>query len=238
MREDTLFSATVTDGMITVNDIPSNSKSNMAITTEDFMYEKLSGLITDEHTSPEFIVLLWKELWAANEDKISAENRMRLLNLIIDGNGNNHGVGYLKLAASVSEDVIRASDNTRKVSNYKAHLNLLETLFIKTGFDSPAQVDNDTVFKLLSLFEDKNCLYWCRLITEARAFPIAPIIHFAINGRRSVQLGIKRTRTDHARQRAIEILSEENDEDFSSVPDTWLWSILKWDWMAENQFDL
>lgn len=222
----------MSNGMITASDISDDQKPSIVTTMEDFVYEKLSELIVDERTSPEFIVLLWKELWAADESKISAANRMVLLNLIVSK--NTHGVSYLELIASVFDSIIEVSDYSENINTHRSHVNLLESLFINTVYDSPEQVDADTISTLLPLFENKTCIYWSRLIVESGAFPISLAIDAALDGHTAVQVGIRSQRMDDVRKEAIKILSEGTDEDFSSVPDAWLWSILKWDWLLET----
>lgn len=203
--------------------------SIMQLHKERLMYKSLTKLVENPTTSPEVIVLFWKELWSASDDDIPKIERKKLIRLIVD---NPHGINHITLASYIVQDLLDLYSIKR--SRYHVKIDLGEYLFNNILRDEALNTDLDAATKLLVLFDDKCKNFNKYRLATSPVFPIDLVYKLSIDGNTYAQQA-SHERIEEFRKKALEVLFEQTNEDLSDAPNNWLWSILGWDWMIEAE---
>lgn len=199
--------------------------SIMQFHQERLMYRSLSRLVENEDTSPEVIVLLWKELWAADEKDIPLYECKKLIRLIID---NPHGMSYLTLASHIVQNILDLYEVKR--SRFYGKVDVAKYLFDGILEDDSSDIDIDAADKLLALFENNNSNYISYSLAMSSTFPIDYVCKLSLDGDPYAQRA-SYERIDEIRKRALELIREQTGEDLHSASDSMLWNLLQWNWL-------
>lgn len=203
--------------------------SIMLLHKERLMYQSLTRLVENESTSPEVIVLFWKELWAASDNDIPRSERKKLIRLIID---NPHGIKLIVLASHIVQDIFDYYSVKR--SKYHVKMDLNEYLFNNIAIDKPSNIDIDAANKLLVLFDEKCKNFNGYRLAASPVFPTELVYRLSLDGNVHAQQA-SYERIDEFRQKALELIFEQTGEDLHGAPNSLLWNLLQWNWLSDNQ---